>query len=155
MLKVHTSWPSSTVMAAISADRRRSLLPPKGWRSRRSITLSTAAPACRRRSISSGSLRMRNSPVRAEAGTKAVRESRCWRASRKTDQVESPTAARPGDPHNPATTWTGSSVSSQGRRAKASGRGATRGASSAGITRVAGPSAGCTSMVSRSSGMAR
>ena len=48
----------------------------------------------------------------------------------------------------------GSSVSSQGRIANTSGRSTTRAASIRGTTRVAAPSRGTTSMVSRSSGMA-
>ena len=52
---------------------------------------------------------------------------------------------------------TGSSISPHGRMEKTSGTGVTRGASSAGTTRVACsllPAAGTTSIVSRSSGMA-
>jgi hypothetical protein len=92
--------------------------------------------------------------VTREAGTKPVCGSASWRPSTKVAQVRSPMAARPGRSARRATMLTGSSVSPHGRMVKASGHSATRGASSAGTTRVASPARGSTSIVSRSSGIA-
>ena len=75
-------------------------------------------------------------------------------STRNRDHMWSPTAATDADPARPATMFTGSSVSSQGRIPNTSGRSTTRGASIRGTTRLAAPSRGTTSMVRRSSGMA-
>ena len=82
------------------------------------------------------------------AGRKPIRSTR-WRA-----QVWSPMEATPGRPHSSATMAMGSSVSSQPRMEKQSGRSMTRATSKRGMTSVASASRGTTSMVSRGSGIA-
>jgi len=94
MLKAAASWPSSTVRAATSAERRRSLLPAKRCSPRRSTTRSTAAPARRSSATSSGPLRILSSPVKGEAGPKAARGRRSCKSRRNT--------TRSGPPRPPA-----------------------------------------------------
>jgi hypothetical protein len=140
----------------MSAETSASVRPTSGMSPAWSwaATRSAAAPALRSASISSGALTARSGPVIVEASTKDVVGRRRWRPSTNRAQVWSPTAAVPAGPTSPATRSRGSSSSPQVRNEKTSGRSTTRGASSTGTTRVASPSRGTTSMVSRSSGIA-
>jgi len=154
MAKLARSWPPSSMRSTSSREMSASVRPAKGRSFMASATASTTRAAARRASTSAASFRARRGLVTREAGRNAVWGSAAWRPSTNVAQVRSPMAARPGRPARPATMATGSSVSPQGRRVKASGRSSTRGASRRGTTRVAAPSRGSTSIVSRSRGMA-
>ena len=121
------------------------------WRA----TRSAAAPAARSASISAASLTMRSGPTTSTARRNSV-PVRCGSSStRNRAHIWSPTAtALAGPAASSATIADGSSVSSHGRSANTPGCSTTRGASSRGMTIVASPSRGTTSIVRRSSGIA-
>ena len=149
-------WPSARIWRPSSADTSASVRPTSSmsppWS--RAAMRSTAAPAARSISISSGPLTDRMGAVTSEARRHSTPGSRRLRSIRNRAQVWSPTAATSAEPIKSATISTGSAVSGQPLSPKMSGRSVTLGASIRGTTRVAEASAGTTSMVRRSSGMA-
>ena len=156
MAKFARWWPSSTIWRLSSADTSASVRPTSSmaplWS--RAAIRSTAAPAARSSSISSGPLTDRMGAVTSEARRHSTPGSRRPRSIRNRAQVWSPTAAVFAGPTKSATMPTGSAVSPQARSPKTPGRSVTLGASISGTTRVASASAGTTSMVRRSKGMA-
>ena len=124
--------------------------PPWSWRA----TRSAAAPAARRASTSAASLTIRSGPTTSTARRNSVPVIRGSSSTRKRAHIWSPTAAVAAPAASSATIADGSSVSFHGRSANTPGCSTTRGASRRGMTIVASPSRGTTSIVSRSSGIA-
>ena len=151
------SWDETDDPVAIVADLVGSAgdlaIGDRTW-ARFLVDLQTALPAARFRRGSEvmGPLRARKDAAEVEALRRAG--AAAWRPSTNVAHVRSDTARWRRPPSRWATISIGSSRSSHARSAKRSGWGRTRGASRRGTTRVASPSAGRTSMVMRSSGMA-
>ena len=117
-------------------------------------TRSAAAPAARSAATSASSLTMRSGPTTSTARPNVAPGISGSSSTRNRAHIWSPTATVPAGPARSATIPEGSSVSSHGRNVNTPGCSTTRGASSRGITIVASPSRGTTSIVRRSSGMA-
>ncbi len=151
-----SSW-VARMAASRSRATSRSLRPAQRRSASPSITLSMAAATRASAWISAASLTMRSERVTVEATVKEAPGSASWRRSRNALQSWSPTASRPRA--MPAlcrasrTRATGSSVSSQASRSTSRSPRCSlaSGASSAGTSSRGVPSAGTTSMVSRSS----
>ena len=140
----------------MSADTWASVRPTSGiwpvcsW----SATRSAAAPAARRAAISAASLTIRSGPTTSTARRNSVPGICGSSWTRNRAHIWSPTAAVAAPAARPATIAVGSSVSFHGCNVNTPGCSTTRGASSRGITIVASPSRGTTSIVKRSSGIA-
>ena len=156
MAKFTRWWPSARRRRPSSADTCASVRPTSSmspaWSS--AATRSAAAPALLSASTSAASLRARSGPITSLPLVNTVDGRACCRSMTNRAQVRSPMPTRFTAPTRSATIVIGSSVSSHERTANTSGRSTTRGASRRGTTRVASPSTGSTSMVSRSRGMA-
>src|SRR5436305_7706929 len=156
MAKLTWAWPSATNRSDSSRDTAASVRPIIGmspacnW----AATRSAAALAPVSAAISASSLTARSGLVTCDATWNWALGSEACSCSRKVAQARSEMPNRVRPPTSLATSATGSSVSDHGWMLNTSGCSSTRGASSWAITRVASASAGRTSMVSRSRGMA-